>query len=518
MRDSRNSDTGSGSAISPKKLLLVAKGGGFLAAGDLFNYASRLVASLVLARMLGADEYGLYTLSVSFAFLVAGLANLGLDAAMERYVAILRARGDKPGVRGTLQLGIGLPLIAALMLSTIGFFAADSIAQDIFHDNRLVPLLQIAALAMPLLVSTTMLSAIVRGFKRMDYSAFSVNFIQPLVRLALIGVLAIIGLNAQSAMIIFAVSYLAATVVLLGLVHRLCPLDRLTHNSQRYVKEIAAFSFPFWFAGILTQVRKNLAPVLLGVYSTIANVGIFSVVTSANLLGRVALRSIRTSLRPTLAETLDAGDTEQAQHLYQATSRWTLTATLPVFLVMVLYPSAILGVFGESFEAGAAPLRVLAFAQLVNAATGTCGSVIDMSGLNIVKLVNKVLEFAITLTLTVVLIAQWGLMGAAVATLISTTTIQVLRVVEVRIIVGLNPYSVHTLKPVLAALVAFVAGTATNVLVPATDGFGRLVLNAAVVVIAYFGTLVALGLTEEDRSVMRAVSRRSKLPVPRFLR
>ena len=518
MRDSPNAGADGGSAASPNNLLTVAKGGGFLAAGDLFNYASRLVASLVLARLLGADEYGLYTLSVSLAFLVASLANLGLDAAMERYVAILGARGDEPGVRGTLQLGIGLPLIASLVLSTIGFFAAGSIAQNVYHDDRLTPLLQIAALAMPLVVSTTVLSAIVRGFKRMDYSAFTVNFIQPLVRLALIGVLAIIGLNAQSAMIIFAVSYFAATAVLLGLVHRLCPLDRLTRNSQRYVKETAAFSFPFWFAGVLTQVRKNIAPLLLGVYSTMANVGIFSVVTSANLLGRVALKSVRTSLRPTLAETLDAGDSEEAQHLYQATTRWTLTATLPAFLVVALYPSAILGIFGESFESGAAPLRVLAFAQLMNAATGTCGSVIDMSGLNVVKLVNKIIEFALALTLNVVLIVQWGLMGAAVATLISTSAIQILRVAEVRIILGLSPYNVHTLKPVLAAVVAFVAGMVTNLLIPATDGLGRLMLNATMVAVVYFGTLVALGLTEEDRSVMRAVSRRSKLPVPRFLK
>jgi O-antigen/teichoic acid export membrane protein len=518
MKDSRKGNVGNASTVSPHNLLLVAKGGGFLTAGELFNYASRLVASLVLARVLGADEYGLYTLSVSLAFLVAGLANLGLDAAMERYIAILRARGDEPGVRGTLQLGIGLPLIASLVLSTIGFFAAGSIAQNVFHDDRLIPLLQIVALAMPLVVSTTMLSAIVRGFKRMAYSAFTVNFIQPLVRLTLIGVLAIVGLNAKSALIIFAVSYLAASIVLLGLVHKLCPLDRLTRDSQRYAKEIAAFSFPFWFAGVLTQVRQNLAPVLLGVYSSIANVGIYSVVTSATLLGRVAAKSIRTSLRPTLAEALDAGDTAQAEHLYQSTTRWTLTSNLPVFLVIILYPSAILSLFGGSFESGAAPLSVLAWAQLANAATGTCGSVIDMSGLNLVKLMNKIFEFALTLTLSVVLIVQWGLMGAAVATLISTVVIQILRVVEVRVIVGLNPYSVRTLKPVLAAVVALVAGTITNLWIPATDGLVHLLLNAAVIVVVYFGTLVALGLTEEDRSVMRAVARKSKLPVPHFLR
>jgi O-antigen/teichoic acid export membrane protein len=254
---------------------------------------------------------------------------------------------------------------------------------------------------------------------------------------------------------------------------------------------------------------------LLGIYSSMTNVGIFSLVTSANLLGRVANMAVRTSLRPTLAETLDREDKIEAEHLYQATTRWTLTANLPVFLVMILYPTAILSLFGESFEAGAAALFVLAFAELANAATGTCGAVIDMSGLNLVKLINKIFEVVLTLVLNVVFIVRWGLMGAAVATLLSSAAIQLIRLVEVRIFVGLHPYNVRILKPVLAAVVALAAGLGINQLVPAEAGVFPLFFNALVVGGVYVGMVVALGISAEDREILRAIRSKVRLPIGR---
>lgn len=505
-------------AVSPDRLLFVAKGGGFLAAGDLFNYVSRLVASLVLANLLGADRYGLYTLSVSLGFLVAGLGNLGLDAAMERYVAVYRNRKDQTSVRGTLQLGLGVTLLAAVTTGAGTYFAAGTVARRVFEDPRLTPMFQLVGLLVPFVIATALLTSVVRAFKRMDYSAFAENFIQPLVRLALIGVLALVGLTETVALIILVVSYVAATLVLLGMFHRVFPHVLVRAEARRETREIAAFSFPFWFSGILTQIRKNVQPVFLGVFSAAANVGIFSIATSANLLSSVSMMATRKSLRPILAETLDEGNEAQTRHLYQATTRWTLTAALPSFLVIILYPTELMGLFGKSFEAGAAALFVLAWADLSNAATGTCGTILDMSGLNRIKMINKVFEFAVTISLNVVLIPRWGLMGAAFAVLGSTVAIQLVRVIEVAVIVGLHPYNRRIGKPVMAGAVAYLAGLGLRALLAPDSGLFAFVLNVGLVVLVYVVVLLILGLTDEDRTVARAVLSRMRLPIPKVLR
>lgn len=484
-------------------LATVAKGGSYLAAGNLLGYAGRFVAALVLARLLGAENYGLYTLAISLTFLASGLGNLGLDAAMERYVAVLRKRGDAAGLWGTLQLGVGITAVSGLVLSTVTFFAAGFISGSVFDDRRLEPLIRIAAIVVPFLIATTLLTSIVRGFKRMDYSAFANSFIQPMVRLALIGVLAVIGLTPAIALVIFGLSYISAVIVLIGMVRRLHQWDRPLRDAKRYVREIALFSFPFWFAGVMNQLRRNIQSVLLAFYNSVVDVGIISLVGSANLLGRIAIMSIRTSLRPIIAETLDEGDEQQTLHLYQATTRWTLTANLPVFIVSVLYPVAIMNLFGESFEAGATALTIVVFGELASAATGTCGTLIDMSGLNLVKTVNKIFEVALTLAVNVWMISQWGLTGAAVAYLVSRASVQILRVIEVRIILGFQPYNIRILKPIVAAVVAFGVGRAMDLLIPADAGLGQFLLDAFVVAATYVGALVLLGISDEDRFVIR---------------
>lgn len=495
-------------STSDRTILSVAKGGGFLAAGSMFNYASRFVVALMMARVLGVDDYGAYNLSVSLAFVLAGLGNLGLDAAMERYIAVFSARGDGAGVRGTVRIGVVASTTGGILVAAAVYSLAPDVAAGIFGDRSLTPLFRLVALIVPVLVLTTLLSAAMRGFRRMDYSAFAEDFVQPLIRTVAIAGLAIVGFNAAVAVVVFGLSFVAALATLMMLLRRRLAEVTAASHVKDHLREISVFSFPFWLAGFLTQFRQNVQPVLLGVFKDVASVGIFSVASSANLISHTIYLSITKSLRPPLAELIDTGNRAEAERLYRTTTRWTLTISLPVFIVMVLYPAAILRVFGESFEAGATALVVLAFSELANAATGTCGTVIDMSGYNTVKVVNKFVWVGLSLGLNVLLIPPFGIMGAAVAVLLATATVQMIRVIEVWMLAGLNPYDRMILKPVAAAALAFAPGWAIEQWL--IDSLGTLELLAAALAVGlvYVGALIILGLGDDDRLVLEAIWRR----------
>ena len=493
----------------------VAKGGGFLAAGSLFDYVARFVVALVMARVLGVDDYGAYNLSVSLAFVVAGVANLGLDAAMERYLAVFTRRGDSGGVRGTLRLGVGVSLIGAIVTSAIFYLTAPSIAAATADSASVVPLFRLAALAVPILTMTTVLSAAARGFLRMDHSSFAEKVVQPLVRTVLIVGLAVVGFDARAAVVIFLGSFAAALVVLVRLISQRVAAEPGPAVVRPHVKEIAAFSFPFWLAGMLTQVRKNVQPVLLGVFNNLASVGIFSVASSAQLVGHAVYLSISKSLRPILAGVLDAGDHAAAQRLYRTTTRWTILTNLPLFVMTVLYPSVILSVFGESFTAGASALVILAFGELASVGTGTCGTVIDMSGYNRVKVINKFVWVGLSLGLNVVLIPRYGIIGAASAAVGATASIQFIRVIEVWRLAGLTPWDRLTLKPLTAGAVAFATGLAAKAWLPIAMGVPHLVVAGILVGSVYVAVLGLLGLADDDRMVLGLILGRARKAVSR---
>jgi len=102
------------SGAQRKNILTTARGASILLGGKLFMYGARFVMFVLIARLLGAEQYGLYNLALTAATIAGSVGVLGLDAALVRYVAVYRSRGDEARLWGTLQLGaIGGGLVAS---------------------------------------------------------------------------------------------------------------------------------------------------------------------------------------------------------------------------------------------------------------------------------------------------------------------------------------------------------------------------------------------------------------------
>ncbi len=495
---------------SPERHILAsAKGGGMLAGGQFFEMASRFVIAFLLARAIGASGYGLYNLALSAGALFAGLSALGLDDAMVRYVAIQTRRCDEAGVWGTLQIGLGVSLAASLVMSATLFMAAEPLASGLFNESRLVPLLRVFAVIVPFMTVSNVLAAVARGLKRMDYAALAENIVMSVVRVVLLGALMLVGLDVLVAALVFGIADVAATVTLLVCINREVPLRGVfSAGARREYRAVFRFAIPLWISGVLLQFRKNLEILLLGALSVASSVGLFAIVGRVNLLGHVVYRAVVTSVKPVLAELHSEGDRHELARVYRASTRWTFMFTLPFILLMVLFPGPILSMFGQAFAAGATALIVLALAELANAGTGTCGSIIDTTGHTRVKLLNSLAWLAILFGTSMLLIPRWGVLGAAVASLVSTAAINAARVLEVWYFERIQPYDRSFLKPATAGLSAYGLGTALNMAGSPNPGPVRTVATAVLVLGAYGGVSLGLGLAAEDRMVIERVLRR----------
>ena len=491
-------------------VVTVAKGAGFIAAGQMFAFAIRFVMAVLLARELGRHDYGLYILAVSVAASASSLASLGLDAAMERYVAVQVRRTDDAGTRGTVQIGVIGTVLSSFAIGIAVLVFAEPLATGLFDEPDLIPLLRLAGIVAPVVATSTLLVATIRGFKRMDLSSLTENIVQPFSRLILLLIAILIGISAFRAEVVFGLSYLLATILALRLLSRRLPGWTRLGSARRDTKEIAAFSFPFWFSGLMRMLRTRLQPLLLGIFGSVANVGVFSVVTSANMLGRVANASIRTASRPTLAELHDAGDVRELGRLYATTTRWTLAANLPVFIAMLLVPTSLLGIFGEGFaDDGLTPLVIVACAEVVNAATGMCGPIIAMSAFNRMKLFNSFAWMAVSVGANVLLIPKWGIIGAAIAILVATSFINLIRVIELWVLFRILPWDRRIWKPITAAAVT--AAISAFVLTYLPDELGMALLAVVLIGMAviFYGTMFVLGLEPDDQLLLDRLRRRA---------
>lgn len=484
-------------------VLTTAKGSGFLAGGSVFELATRFLISLILARALGATGYGLYNLAISAGTIFAGIAALGLDDAIIRYVAIQVRQRDERGLRGTLQIGLGISTVVAVALGVVLYVGAEPIATGIFDEPRLTELLRVFAVIAPAMTVSNVLAATAKGFKQMGHAAFAENVVMSTVRLALLAVLLLVGLDVFLAAVVFGVSDVASSVTLALLTNRHFPVRSLfQRGARRDYAEMFRFAIPLWLSGMMLQFRKNIVVLLLGALSVASDVGLISIVGRVNLLSHVVYRSIIAAVKPVLAELSSEGEHHELELVYRTSTRWTLMFNIPVFLVMALYPVQLLSIFGSSFEAGAAALVVLACAELANAATGTCGSIIDMTGHTRVKFANSIGWMTLLVASNVLLIPRWGVLGAAVASFVSTATINVVRLLEVWVLERVQPYDRTFLKPVVAGLVAGGCAVAASAAGIAPRNLLEAGIAGVVITLLYGGVSWLLGIAPEDRAVI----------------
>lgn len=492
-----------------RNLLGLVKGGGITLFGKMYTNATRLGIAFFLARYLGAEQYGLYQLALNSITLVSGIALLGLDIALVRFVAISASRKDEKSLWGILQIGIGIPTMISFVTG-VGLFAlAYPVAEHIFQDMRLVPLLQIAGLVIPTITLSDVLVGAIRGFKNMHYPVIAQFIAQPTFRLIATLILAFTGLDALRAVIIFGISDLIATLLLVYYLNKLFPIRRPLREAIYNLKEIFSYAFPDWLAGMMDRFRVNIQALIIGSLNTIAGVGVFAVANQINILGNDFYSSINISARPLIAELHDHKENSQLERVYQTATKWSLIVNLPLFLIIVLFPVELLSIFGESFTKGASALVILAAANIVNVGTGMCGTILNMTGYTKLKLVNNLISLILSLSINFLLIPSMGIVGAAISALVVQAAINGLRIAQVYHLIQLKTYNWSFIKPFISTAIAYAAAWQTKELMSASHDLINILVTGIVICIVFFISLLLMGLSPEDHLIIRSIKKKA---------
>ncbi|MEO8509627.1 MAG: flippase [Chloroflexota bacterium] len=488
-------------------ILDAAKGGGIAFAGRVFTWTARLGLAVLLARLLGADEYGLYNLALTVATVMASFPSLGLDSALVRFMAVYSSRGDLGRLRGSLQIGIGIPLILSVLVGIVLFFAAELIATGIMHDPRLTPLLQIASVLVPATVLNRQLAAALQGLRRLGDAVRAEQFAQPASRVIMLLAIAAFGLTAAWAVAASALAALVATLLMILLLSRAAGAIRGVLAS-RETRALTSHAVPVFFSNVVNTFGGNLQTLFLGAMSSAASVGVFAIANQITLVGSMFHQSVAASSMPVFAEYADRGDRSGSERLYRITSKWTFTLNLPLFCLVLVFPDAFLALFGREFEAGSTALIILAWGALANAATGTSGAILDMAGHTRVKFLNSTLSLGLAIGLSLMLIPPLGIVGAAIAAVGSVALVNLLRVLEVALLVRITPYDVGWLKPILAGALGLGAGLLAATLVGGSDTVAGFAAGAIALLAVYAAVVFALGISDDDRMVLGRAGRK----------
>jgi O-antigen/teichoic acid export membrane protein len=164
-----------------------------------------------------------------------------------------------------------------------------------------------------------------------------------------------------------------------------------------------------------------------------------------------------------------------------------------------LYRYKILQLFGEEFTVGTIVLLLFSIAQLANSLGGPNGYLLMMVNRQRVLMINQWVFGVLNAVLNYILILEYGINGAAVATAGVLALLNIVKVLQLWHFEGLLPYSSRYLQPIFAGIIS-----SSFMLIVRTviDGFSVLFIGGIVGVIVYTIVLYKFGMSEKEYKLM----------------
>ncbi|GAP63740.1 hypothetical protein ARMA_2163 [Ardenticatena maritima] len=379
------------------------------------------ISTVFLARVLGAEGYGIYAYAYALVMLLAMPVTAGLPNLVIRETAKGLASGRPEVVKGVWQwagrvvtgLSLAVILIAGPLLVLWQGGLDTPAGQTMAWALALVPLMALGNLR----------GAALRGLKRIVAGQLPEFVLRPGMFLVLIAVNVLVVGQRISAPIAMALQAMAALLALVGaawLLWRYTPQE-VKHVSPSVDTHGWLFSSViFALMSGFNVVNNQASTVVLGIFETPGSVGRYRVATQVAALTSFGLQAINMVVAPRFAELWARGEKERLQRLVTQSARVVLVFNILLTAMFVLVGRPFFRfVFGAEFDASYFPLLVLLGGQMVNSAAGSVAFLLNMTGHERETVLWIGLAAVLNLLLNFVLVPLWGILGAAVATAVS---------------------------------------------------------------------------------------------------
>jgi O-antigen/teichoic acid export membrane protein len=395
-----------------------AKGGFHLLWGLVLSTVISSVGTIFIARLLGSDQYGLYSIVLIAPNLILIFRDWGVNSAMIRFTAQFRAEGRIDEVRSIIISGIIFEIALGLALSLTCFLMSGFLATTVFHRPTIAPLIQIASFFIFAGGLINAATAAFTGLERMELNSIMLIF-QSIIKTVTIIVLVAFGLGTAGATIGFTASMLMAGlvgIILMSTLYRKLPKP-ITYKLEvkAYITTMLQYCLPISFSAIIGGFLTHYYAFLLPVYYATDNVAIGNYGIAANFVVLISFFAvpITTMLFPAFSKLDPQKDKQTLQNVFQFSVKYASLLVVPVTaLVMSLSEPAISTLFGNTYNSAPLFLALLAISYFYTI----------FGNLSIINLLNSqgqtqyvlklsILTAAIGFPMSYALIMTYGVIG-----------------------------------------------------------------------------------------------------------
>ncbi|MCF8003313.1 MAG: hypothetical protein K9L32_03745 [Chromatiaceae bacterium] len=350
----------------------------------------QIAMSIVIARLLGAEGMGLYTLYVTWLVLFADLVGIGMPVYALRTVAALKAQGQGGAAGAFVGRALGLVLVIGAALMLPAWLLAAPMAALVADDADLAPALKIAAAGALLFAGMRILAEVLKGVGATQRALLAESAIIPAVVLALLPLLVAQELlNNEHVLWLHLLSVAVALTLALAFWLAAKPRADLQHRPKqtplagqvdqaRVPPVVSSALLPLWGGTLLNMAYVSLPILMLPHFATVDELGQFGAAFRLINLVTVVLVTLAAIVGPQFAAAYALKDAKALRRLLKRSQQLSLLLYGPAFIAFTVFAAQVLGLFGDEFREAALLLTIMALGQLVNAATGLVGYLLNM--------------------------------------------------------------------------------------------------------------------------------------------
>jgi len=423
--------------------------------GMFLGIVLQFITRLLIARYGLEVNYGIFSLALAVLTFGMMLASMGLHQGATRYIAYARSKNNAVEVRSVISISLLLVVAASVIIGLALFLSAEAVAVNIFHSRDLTTPLQIFAIGMPFFALINIFASLFRGFDRAEPQVY---FQYVMLNTLFVIFLLVVTFGGLPFVTVF-YAYLAALVItctasVVYTVKKLPEPIVFRAADVSTSKQLLAFSLPLLGTAMLLTITLWTDTLMLGYFKTPDLVGLYSAAYPLAQFIAFPLSALMLIYIP-VATTLFSQDLmAELRKNYVSLTKWLVSLTAPVFLVLCLFPEAVLSIFfGASYTDAALALRILSASFfLVNIFGPGTATLIALGKPRFVMWVTLA-GATVNVVLNIILIPPLGIVGAAIASAISFILGSVVVFLRLYSLCQIQPFRWNLFKPLVASVV-----------------------------------------------------------------
>lgn len=491
-----------------KDIKTIAKGAGINCFGEIIGTIFAFVFNLILARWLSADYVGLFFLGMCINRFVTDMSVCGFGYGILRYVSIFYQERDIQRTKGAIISGLIIVIPLSILCAIVLYSMSDTISVSFFHKPEVSSVTKIMVFAIPFAAASEVLLSSIQALRIMKYKVYVKRLIIPITQVIIFLILLSLGMQFKSALISYTVSIVLGAFFALYFFRKKFAIFDKKITAIYNFSELAKFSATRLFSQLVIFFCVWTDTFMIGYFMTSKDVGVYNIVCRLILLGTLIFYSFGTIFAPIISSSYYKKDLDSLKRYYAVVTKWAFVLTFPYYLLLILLPDYALNIFGEGYLAGINCLIILSFARIIDVLTGPCGLIITMIGKPLVNLYNELGTFVLNIILNLFLIPKYGIVGAAIATTISVTLINLIRIFEVYTILKIHPYNASYVKHFLSGLVLIGSVISAKHFIFPHCGIPFIAGITLGCLCLYFVVFRLLGLDEEDYIMLNLIRKR----------